>query len=63
MVKSSKNQQMLQIVKGAKEQQNNQAIPRTVLPRLAVKNLSMLRWTNLWLLGGGKYELGVSGTN
>ena len=31
---------MVQIVKGAKEQQNNKAIPRTALPRLAVKNLT-----------------------
>ena len=37
-MKSSNNQQMVQIVKGAKEQQNNEAIPRTALPRLAVKN-------------------------
>ena len=29
---------MAQITKGAKEQQNNEAIPRTALPRLAVKN-------------------------
>ena len=30
---------MVQIVKGAKEQQNNKVIPRTALPRLTVKNL------------------------
>ena len=29
---------MIQIVKGAKEQQNNKFIPRTALPGLAVKN-------------------------
>ena len=42
-MKSSINQQIVKIVKGAKEQQNNKAIPRTALPRLAVKNLLKIK--------------------
>lgn len=43
---------MVQILKGAKEQQNNEAIPRTALARLAVKNLAKAEATTLfWLVG------------